>query len=528
MQALTAPASWPARLACSAALLLAACAAPKDDGKPAGASLSSAIASVNPFQAPGKDKPLIDGLAPGAYQPSPLAIGEEKDLARERGQALGFVRQKDLETHLNGLRAKLVAASGVSHVPGRAMLRANSSFAASSTPDGNLYLSIGWLPYLDSDDELAAILAHELAHVLLKHHSADMVTDLQKRAQALQELGVGTKMAVQKSGVVASGDARWLVGVGAVVSVSDKVLMPVWSRKQEREADLLGIDLLVKAGYTPLAMTTMLEKQRQWEKQTQESDEAFEKRAAAVAQTDLGQALAMSFKRQMAQVSASHPETGERIDATADYIDRYYGEQAMRAPSTAAWDAVKARPAVRATTRSYDLSFSAAKLLQQGNAKEAYRYARLAVVEPVLNDAYPNWVLARSAQAVGQNAEATAALQRAIKSNEPVVEIYDALIEQLEARRDYAGALQWTDKAIAVFGDSESWWPTKIRLLRKAGRTQEATALALKCTVETPTIRQKCQEANGNAPPKAAAGTQPADRKTPAALQQLLQPFKKP
>lgn len=485
-----------------AALLLIACATP-EGGKSISDKVNSAIASVNPLQAPGKEKPLITDLTPAVYVPSPMAVGEEKDLARERGQALGFVRQQELEAHLNGLRAKLVAASGVSKVPGRVMLRANSAFAASSSPDGNLYLSIGWLPYLDSDDELAAILAHELAHVLLKHHSSDLVGDIQKRVQALQELGVGTKMSIQKSGVVASGDARWLMGVSAVISVSDKVLMPAWGRKQEREADLLGIDLLVKAGFSPLAMTAMLEKQQQWEKQTRESEEAFTKRATKVAQTDVGKALAMSFNHSLDQISSNHPDTGERIDATAEYIDRYYGEQAMRAPASVAWNAVKARPAVLATTRSYDLSFSAAKLLQQGKAQEAYRYSRLAAVGPALNDAYPNWILAKSAQAVGQNAEAMTALQRAIKSDEPVVEIYDSMIDQLEARRDYVGALQWTDKAIATFGESESWTPTKIRLLRKSGRTDDANVLALECTVKTPSIRQKCQEASGSVALKA-------------------------
>jgi hypothetical protein len=95
-----------------------------------------------------------------------------------------------------------------------------------------------------------------------------------------------------------------------------------------------------------------------------------------------------------------------------------------------------------------------------------------------------------------------AALQRAIKSNEPVIAIYDAMIDQMESQRDYAGALQWTDKAITTFGDSETWWPTKIRLLRKSGRTADATALTLECTVKTPSIRQKCQDANATAPLK--------------------------
>ena len=42
----------------------------------------------------------------------------------------------------------------------------------------------------------------------------------------------------------------------------------------------------------------------------------------------------------------------------------------------------------------------------------------------------------------------------------------------------------------------DRWMPTKIRLLRKTGRVDEANALTLKCSVDAPDWRKLCQEAN--------------------------------
>ena len=65
-----------------------------------------------------------------------------------------------------------------------------------------------------------------------------------------------------------------------------------------------------------------------------------------------------------------------------------------------------------------------------------------------------------------------------------------------ERQGNVALALEWTNKAIATFGEAPRWTPTKIRLLRKSGRTGDAEALTLSCTVHTPDWKRECQAAN--------------------------------
>jgi len=461
--------------------------------KQTGRSISQAGQSM--FDSPGDKATIIADVKSGRYDPSTLAVGEEKDLARQRGEALGFVSCEPLQRYFSRIHARMIRASGVTDVPGRVVLLANPAFGAYSTPDGNIYIAMGWLPFLGSEDEMAAIVAHELGHVLLKHHSADLVSGFQKRAQAAHELGLAAKMTIANR-PPSKDDQRTLLGSQVLAGVTDKAVMPAWGRRQETAADLLGIDLLIRAGYSPVAMATMLEKYQAWEKHTQQDEEALRARAGEVMRSDWGEELKAAWNRMVESLAASHPDTAQRLSDVAGYLDRHYADTPLPALQTGAWTEVRGVPEVREVMRNYDLAFSARKLLGRGNARDAYAYARDAASGRTATHAYPNWMLAQAAVAVGRSSEAVTALNRAINANEPLREVYDEMILVREQRSDIAGALAWTDKASSTFGDAARWMPTKIRLLRKGGRMDEASALTLKCTLETPEWRQLCQKAN--------------------------------
>jgi predicted Zn-dependent protease len=478
-----------------AAAWLAGCASAGTDGADGGRSWTPTLPSVPFLNQKGTKATVISELKSGTYEPSSLAIGEEKDLARRRGEGLGFVRIAAVEQYLTELRTALIAASGVTGVPGRIRVLANPAFAAYSTPDGNVYVSMGWLQYVESRDEVAAILAHELAHVLLRHHSSDLVATTQRKGQALHELALSAKTTLSASKTPDKSDTRALGMEQLAADVTDKLVLPAWSRRQEREADLLGIDLLVRARCSPSAMITMLEKLQSWENQHKESEQSFEERLQQTAQRSPGEALRLAYQRVVDTVSASHPKTEERLEDAAGYLDRHYGDVKSDADS-AAWKRLVGRADVAEVVRNYGRAFAARKALDKGNAQDAYRLAQQAAIGRTAGDAYPNWVLARAASLLGRQRDAIQALQRAVASPEPVPQIYEEMIFTHERGGDITAALAWTDKASTTFGEAPRWTPTKIRLLRKAGRTAEASALAVKCSVDTPEWRHQCQEAN--------------------------------
>jgi Zn-dependent protease with chaperone function len=439
---------------------------------------------------------MLAGVKPGAYEPSNLAVGEEKDLARHRGEGLGVVRSAALEQYLNELRDALILPSGKTGVPGRVMILASPSFAAFSTPDGNVYISIGALQTLDSTDEVAALLAHELSHVLLKHHTSDLIGDIQKKGLVLFELGMDVKTQFAGPGKGAKDDARNLLIAHGVTEATDKLMLPAWSRGQEREADLRGLDLLVESKHSPPAMISMLEKLQASEKANAESEEGFGEQMKQAAQRNVNQALGVAYRQLVSGVSANHPKTAERIVDTAQYLDRHYGNRELPDSKTGPWKAVMGRPDVAQIMRNYKQAFSAKRLLEQGQAQEAYAAARTAATGRTATDAYPNWVLARSAAALGRRTEALDALRRAVGSTEPVAVVYEEFIFTQEREGNVIAALDWTDRAAKTFGGAPRWTPHKIRLLRKAGRVAEAGTLVLTCSVSTPDWKRPCQEAN--------------------------------
>ncbi len=395
---------------------------------------------------------VLARLKAGPYEASSLAVGEEKDLAQHRGDALGFVRSAALEQYLNETRRRLLTVSGRTGVPGRVVILANPGFEAFSSPDGNVYVAMGLLDSLESSDEVAAILAHELSHVLLAHHSADLLGDVQRKGQALYEMGIGAKTALAGQRAVSKGDSRNMTNVQLATDATDKLVLPAWSRGQEREADLLGMDLLVESHVAGPAMMSMLEKLQAWEQANRESENAFSERLQQASQRNVNEAVGVVYQKLLGT------EVAEVL-------------------------------------ASYKRAFQARRLLEQGKAQEAYTAARASVGGRT--DAYPNWVLAHSAAAIGRQAEAIEALRRAVGSPEPVPLVYEDLIFAYERTGKVPVALQWTDQASKVFAGAARFKPHKIRLLRKAGRAGEAQALTMDCALNgTTELKRACQEAN--------------------------------
>jgi len=114
---------------------------------------------------------------------------------------------------------------------------------AFSIPGGYIYVTYDLFDYVQSDNELAGILAHEIAHIVHNH--------------ALKQTRDNTKYTLLTIlAVLLTREPD----VGVLGKLTTITLLNQYSREYEEEADLTAIDLLIKTGYNPVGFLTFLER----------------------------------------------------------------------------------------------------------------------------------------------------------------------------------------------------------------------------------------------------------------------------
>jgi len=119
----------------------------------------------------------------------------------------------------------------------------NRQVNAFALPGGKVAVYTGLLPVARDDAGLAAVLGHEIAHVIARHGGERISQEL------LVQTGLTATMAA-----LYRGDPQTVRSVGSLLGAGAAVgLVLPWSREQESEADHLGLIFMAKAGYDPHA-----------------------------------------------------------------------------------------------------------------------------------------------------------------------------------------------------------------------------------------------------------------------------------
>ncbi|MCS6772076.1 MAG: M48 family metalloprotease [Kiritimatiellae bacterium] len=136
-----------------------------------------------------------------------------------------------------------------------------NAFAA---PGGFIFVTRGMLRLCRSEDELAAVLAHEVAHVQLRH-GVNAISGARKleALSLLAEVGIrrfGSDEAVQTLDQL--NKLTEIFG-GSVADVVNTLVLKGYSREQEYEADRVAATILDRLGYDPSALTRVLQRMDQ-------------------------------------------------------------------------------------------------------------------------------------------------------------------------------------------------------------------------------------------------------------------------
>jgi Zn-dependent protease with chaperone function len=123
------------------------------------------------------------------------------------------------------------------------------SVNAFSLPGGYIFVFDGLVKYVESDDELAGVIAHEISHAKFRH-----VATLEHEMNKLQMLTLPAILIALFSGGKAGAD------VGILAQLTQQSSGSGWSQKAELAADYGGFQLEQKSKYSPVGMLTFMER----------------------------------------------------------------------------------------------------------------------------------------------------------------------------------------------------------------------------------------------------------------------------
>lgn len=157
----------------------------------------------------------------------------------------GLYQDPEVQQYIDLLGRRIVESSDASKTPYQYefhVLADANQVNAFAMPGGQIFITAGLLKRLETEDQVAGVLGHEIGHVVARHSAQQM---------AKQDLTQGLAGA---AGVV-GGDmnsAQYAQMIGNMVNMK-------YGREDELESDELGVRFMVQSGYDPHALIRVME-----------------------------------------------------------------------------------------------------------------------------------------------------------------------------------------------------------------------------------------------------------------------------
>lgn len=175
-----------------------------------------------------------------------LGLNSAPEMARQHGGLYPDERYQNLVTSVG---EKIVQANPeINQTPYYFqfhLLADPQTVNAFALPGGQIFITFGLLRLLDSEDEVAGVLGHEIGHVVGRHSNEQMA-----KAQLSQGL---------VNAVVMAGGADYGMTAGQIAQFVSQLKNTAYGRDDELESDQLGVRFMIRAGYDPNALIRVME-----------------------------------------------------------------------------------------------------------------------------------------------------------------------------------------------------------------------------------------------------------------------------
>jgi len=419
-------------------------------------------------------------------------------------------------------------------------------YGAATTQAQEIFIRYGVLLHAESEDELAAVVAHELGHVLLEHgKTLDYKKDMQTALQTAEDAGelYATARALEVDSATKNITLDPAIEKSLKRTAEQKIVAnqlytsvhaTVYSRAHEIAADQLALDLLVAAGYSPAGIKNSLERMAHSHALSTEVSSFFEASSKAMLEDTLQAVQQYTDENgiQSAQLSqfmnnsqdqlkdsaldfgksalkkfssSSHPVPRKRVKKLTAYLYDSYSRSVRRRQPDAASASQFREGAIGAVVQNYSAANQAIEIIGYGDLDAAKTLTENALGKPTNNDAYTNY----AAFMYGRSANDTKSALRNLQSIDadslvPIfasVEMADMLAFAGETSR--LSAL--VDKSESLFGPVEEFFPAKISLALAVDDQLKVQNLASQCfavDAASKALVARCAEVSGINPPE--------------------------
>lgn len=172
---------------------------------------------------------------------------DKKHSPHQFSEDYGITQDSQLNQYVAGIGQRMALGTHRPDMP-YAFQSVNANYVnAYAFPGGSIACTRGILLELESEDQLAALLGHELGHVNARHFA-----ESQAKGTLVDLAVAGISIAAASKNAEYGQIAQMIGGIGG------GALLAKYSRDNEREADSLGVEYMTRAGYNPDGMTDLM------------------------------------------------------------------------------------------------------------------------------------------------------------------------------------------------------------------------------------------------------------------------------
>ena len=166
-------------------------------------------------------------------------IKMSREFRREAKKHFKFISHPEVERYVNRIGRRILSVMGPQPFEYRFFTVEDRELNAFAVPGGSIYVHTGLIKRVNSTDELAGVLGHEIIHIKARHIARISGPDPLSLLALLSIFLVGSGPQGQAAGVL-----------GQALSASQQLS---YTRQLEQEADILGVKYMSEAGYDPRA-----------------------------------------------------------------------------------------------------------------------------------------------------------------------------------------------------------------------------------------------------------------------------------